>query len=143
MSKAITFLHLSDRHTNRPGTGWDARRVIDSLVTDLRRLQNSYGLSPDLLFFTGDLAWGQLGVAAGQRIADQFAEGETFLNDVRQAFHPAISRGSTFLVPGNHDVNRSHVAESETLWQDQHANLNSVTTPSSVYLTPGSHHAAA
>ena len=66
--KQVTWLHLSDLHVNKVNTGWDARRVLQTLTEDLRRMEGERGLLPDLIFFTGDLAFGHLGSGKGTSI---------------------------------------------------------------------------
>jgi 3',5'-cyclic AMP phosphodiesterase CpdA len=105
MPETLTWLHLSDLHACKPRMGWDARRVTDTLCTDLKRMQNQHGLRPDLIFFTGDAAFGQIGKARGEAIVDQFREAHDFLTAVREVFTPAIEQRNLFIVPGNHDVN--------------------------------------
>ena len=114
MSRTVTWLHLSDLHACKPKSGWDAARVIETLGEDLRRLRDQHNLNPDFLFFTGDLAFGHLGSDGGKSISEQFLEGEKFLCDVRACFDPVIAKENVFLVPGNHDVNRTVITESET-----------------------------
>ena len=113
MPRTVTWLHLSDLHACKPQSGWDAARVIETLGVDLRYLRDEYDLHPDFLFFTGDLAFGQLGKDDGKSIAEQFLEGEKFLSDVRMCFDPVIEKENVFLVPGNHDVDRTVVTDSE------------------------------
>jgi predicted MPP superfamily phosphohydrolase len=60
-AKSITWLHLSDVHLCKPRTGWDVHRVLRPLLADLRRMQSEHGLCPDLIFFSGDLAFGNIG----------------------------------------------------------------------------------
>lgn len=88
-------------------------------MQDLRRLQNDRGLRPDLLFFTGDAAFGHLGNEPGKSLADQFREAAAFLDAVRNAFEPAVPLRDLFLVPGNHDVDRGEALESQTDWLDR------------------------
>jgi hypothetical protein len=38
-TKALNWLHLSDLHDCKPKTGWDTKRVTDSLCKDLRKMQ--------------------------------------------------------------------------------------------------------
>ena len=66
----VTWLHLSDLHVCKPRTGWDAKRVTDTLCADLRKMQEEHGLRPDLIFFTGDAAYGHIGSAEGKSISD-------------------------------------------------------------------------
>lgn len=115
----LTWLHLSDLHACRPRSGWDAGRVTETLVQDLAGLQHDHGLRPDLIFFTGDAAFGHLGSETGKSIEEQFHEAGAFLDAVRRAFAPEVPQGDLFLVPGNHDVDRREVLESQTEWLDR------------------------
>ena len=47
MQETITWLHLSDLHANPTRTGWDARRVTETLCDDLKRLQDEEDFLPD------------------------------------------------------------------------------------------------
>lgn len=127
MPHTLTWLHLSDLHACKPRTGWDARRVTETLCTDLKRMQQHYGLHPDLIFFTGDAAFGQIGQARGEAIADQFREAHDFLTAVRSAFTPAIEQRNLFIVPGNHDVNRTRITRFESEWLAQAHTLDDIT----------------
>ncbi|MEM9556543.1 MAG: SUMF1/EgtB/PvdO family nonheme iron enzyme [Acidobacteriota bacterium] len=114
----ITWLHLSDLHACNPRHGWDSGRVTETLVDDLRWLQANHGLRPDLLFFTGDAAFGQIGSEGEKTIARQFETFGVFLDAVLGAFEPSIPLENVFLVPGNHDVNRDEVTDDQTEWFD-------------------------
>lgn len=127
MARSVTWLHLSDLHTCNPKTGWDAHRVLQPLIDDLKLMQQEHGLQPELLFFTGDLALGQLGKAAGLKLSHQLKAGHEFLGQVRSAFEREIPRENVFLVPGNHDVNRDAVTPEQTFWQDTQADVAAVT----------------
>lgn len=120
MTRTITWLHLSDLHACTPNSGWDAHRVLDSLRTDLRRMRDEHGLQPDLLFFTGDAAFGHLGSEKGKAIGDQFRTAHEFLTSVCKEFAPEIPQRNVFLVPGNHDVNRNKVTRFVTSWLEQY-----------------------
>jgi tetratricopeptide (TPR) repeat protein/predicted MPP superfamily phosphohydrolase len=109
----LTWVHLSDLHACRPKTGWDARRIITTLIADLRKMEADHDLSPQLAFFTGDAAFGTY---SGSKMADQYAEVAKFLEDVRKAFHREVPKENVFLVPGNHDVDRDEVGEDQTSW---------------------------
>src|SRR6185436_5894850 len=115
----LTWLHLSDRHSCRPRSGWDAGRVTETLVQDLAGLQRDHGLRPDLIFFTGDAAFGHFGSEPGKSIEEQFREAGAFLDAVRQAFTPEVPLADLFLVPGNHDIDRREALESQTEWLDR------------------------
>jgi tetratricopeptide (TPR) repeat protein len=81
-------------------------------------MQREYDLRPDLIFFTGDAAFGDLGRDKGLSIAEQFEEAIAFFTQVRQTFSPEIPAENFFIVPGNHDVNRNEVPSSTTAWLD-------------------------
>jgi len=115
--RTITWLHLSDLHACRPKSGWNAKRVLESLRTDLQRMNRDHGLRPDLIFSTGDAAYGHINNQRGEAISDQFREAEDFLNEVRESFSPIVPKRNLFLVPGNHDVNRTVVTRMNTNWQ--------------------------
>ncbi len=114
----LTWLHLSDLHACPSKSGWDAGRVIESLVKDLRKLQAGYKLRPDLLFFTGDAAFGQIGTARDETLEGQFHYAAEFLHEVRRAFEPEVPLTQVFVVPGNHDVNRQAVSRIDSAWLD-------------------------
>jgi formylglycine-generating enzyme required for sulfatase activity len=97
--------------------------VREALVADLAGLQRVHHLRPDLIFFTGDAAFGHLGAKPGESIAAQFKEAAGFLDSVRRAFVPEVPCGDLFLVPGNHDVDRRHVSPSLTKWLDDQRDL--------------------
>ncbi len=102
---AITWLHLSDLHFCAPKTGWDAQTVLDDLVTDLKKLENDYQLCPDLIFFTGDLAFGQVRDADGWRLKDQYQGVQSFLETVRTAFHNEIPTENIFCADASSAAN--------------------------------------
>ncbi len=126
-SKSIVWLHLSDLHLCKPKTGWDAHRVMKPLIRDLKRMENDHGLLPQLMFFTGDAAFGNYGSGPGSTLAEQYRDVETFLTGVRAAFSAEIPKQNLFLVPGNHDVDRAEVTELEIEWIENKANTESVT----------------
>jgi len=118
MGKTITWLHLSDLHAGKPGIGWDASRVIETLVKDVKRMEHEQHLHPDFIFFTGDAAFGHIGSGPNQTLVSQFAIAQQFFTSVREAFSPAIPATDLFLVPGNHDLNRQVVMDDQTSWLD-------------------------
>ncbi|MEM6456699.1 MAG: SUMF1/EgtB/PvdO family nonheme iron enzyme, partial [Acidobacteriota bacterium] len=102
----ITLLHLSDLHA-RTSTAWDAKRVTRTLVDDLKALADD-GLRPDLVLFTGDLAWAGTG--------REFSLGWKTIEAVQAAYGPPIADEAVFLVPGNHDVDRTKVDMRDGYW---------------------------
>jgi formylglycine-generating enzyme required for sulfatase activity len=89
-------------------------------------MQAEHGLRPDLVFFTGDAAFGQIGKERGKAIADQFREAHDFLTAVRQTFNPELQERDLFLVPGNHDVNRERITTFETRWLAEARSLDEI-----------------
>lgn len=117
MAKTLTWLHLSDLHLCPQKTDWDARRVLDTLKKDFVRMQEDHGLRPDLIFFTGDVVYGQLPESP---IQDQFMEAAILFEDIRMAFSPAIPQENLFIIPGNHDVNWDKVHDGPTVLLDEY-----------------------
>src|SRR5205085_1226164 len=108
MKTSITWLHLSDLHV-RPEENWDADRVREALVRDLKTMEQKHQLQPDFVFFSGDLAFGETKSRAGEVITSQFQQGQKFLDTVRTAFGGEVPIENVFVVPGNHDVNGQNV----------------------------------
>lgn len=128
MAQTLTWLHLSDLHACKPRTGWDAKRVTDTLCKDLKKMQKQHGLRPDLIFFTGDAAFGHIGDSGGKSIAEQFREAHDFLTTVRESFEPIIEQRNLFLVPGNHDVNRNKISKFEKQALESISSLDEITS---------------
>ena len=126
MGLTVTWLHLSDLHACQARTGWDAHRIVKDLLKDLKHMQDRHGLRPDLIFFTGDAAFGNIGSGPGEKLAEQFGEVAGFLEKVRTVFEPEVPRENIFLVPGNHDVARDLVTPDQTEWLDSKANADRV-----------------
>jgi hypothetical protein len=127
MSKSIVWLHLSDLHYCATKTGWDAHRVLDPLLSDLREMENQHGLLPQLVFFTGDAAFGNYGSGPGAMPAEQYHGAEEVLTHIRQAFSVEIPKENLFLVPGNHDVDRGEATEALTDWIEKQNKADAIT----------------
>lgn len=112
MPDTITWLHLSDLHA-RKRDHWDAADVLAHLLKDLSHLQREKGIRPDIIFFTGDAAFG---AASGEKMPDQYSDVVSFLKGVCNAFDPPIPWESVYLVPGNHDVDRQEISLPDTAW---------------------------
>jgi len=122
----LTWLHLSDLHACHPRTGWDAARVQETLIADLEHLQREHSLAPDLIFFTGDAAFGEIGNDPEETLRGQLQVFAAFLDEVRKTIDPAFPWENVFLVPGNHDVNRNLVEGAQTEWLDRRKRLDEV-----------------
>jgi len=105
VGKLITWLHLSDLHAWQR-SNWDSNLVLEPLLLDLKRMESDHQLQPDFLFFTGDVAFGQMADKDGDRLKDQYVLARTFLSRVCTIFKNEIPSTRVFIVPGNHDVNR-------------------------------------
>ena len=93
----LTWLHISDFHF-RAGDPYDRDVVLRALVESVKRFRaNSH--APDLVFATGDIAY------SGK--ADEYKLATQFFDDLLDA--TGLDRRHLFLVPGNHDVDRSLV----------------------------------
>jgi len=114
----LSWLHLSDLHYGKPKDAWDAEYILEKLIGDLTHLQTNHDLCPDLILFSGDLAFGQISSGPGKNLKDQYAGVQAFLEQVRTAFKKEIPKERIFLVPGNHDVNRTRVHAMTTTYLD-------------------------
>jgi len=110
--RSVTWLHFSDIHLCSPKSGWEYKRIIEKFKEDLQSLREEHGLIPDMIFFTGDAAFGQLGDGAGKPISEQFDESEEVFSAIRETYYPPIPKACFFIVPGNHDVNIAKVNEN-------------------------------
>ena len=124
MAKTVTWLHISDLHTSNR-TGWDAERVLRKLKADLCYMEQEHRLHPDLIFFTGDAAFGQM---PGESLSDQYKGVHNFFESVRKSFDPIIPQSSVFIVPGNHDVNRDAVNSGDHLLLDSQRSMDFVNS---------------
>jgi len=99
MSK-ITWLHLSDLHF-RESANWDENIVLKALLTDIREQIKSEHLRPDFIVVTGDIAFRS--APEEYTLAGQFFDKLLKATDLRKEH--------IFIVPGNHDVDRSTITE--------------------------------
>ena len=93
----MKWLHISDLHF-----GYDSA-TVNNMRTKLIELISTIG-SVDCLFVTGDLRYGKT------QQADYPDETISFLQQLQEAL--GIQSKDTFIVPGNHDVNRDTVLEA-------------------------------
>jgi predicted phosphodiesterase len=98
----LSWLHLSDWHQR--GTEFDRDVVRNRLLDDLsRRTEIASELATiRLVIFSGDLAF------AGQEQEYEAARNH-LLEPVRERL--GLKRSDFFFVPGNHDIDRAHVAK--------------------------------
>jgi len=103
----MSWVHLSDIHMGHGDASnqWDQAMVLDSLLEDLRQLRGSgRGPSPQLLFVTGDIGFSG-GAKTPRRGGDEYALARAWLGRVQTLTEIPSER--VFMVPGNHDVDRS------------------------------------
>ena len=103
MPHSISILHLSDKHERGPreGEAWRRHRVLgDAWLSSLDELRQEG--SVDLVCFTGDLA------NSGQ--ADEYAVAGEWLTKTLSRLE--VPRERLFVVPGNHDIDRSQAIDA-------------------------------
>lgn len=106
----LTWLHLSDLHFGHGPTAhaWDQKLVLDTLRTTVAKRRRRRGEWPpiDLILVTGDVAFsgGDLLGQAG-KANDEYQRATDWLNQL--ATTAGIGPEAVYVVPGNHDVDRS------------------------------------
>lgn len=104
----IRYLHISDLHLTRQAKGKagveksDQDMVTESMLKKIKKLTQEEKKTFDLIFITGDLAYG------GK--PDDYEVVEVFCERLLEA--TGVPRERLFLVPGNHDIDRSQVKPS-------------------------------
>lgn len=102
--KTLSWLHISDIHF-REQTAWRENPTRAALLKLLAEQFRDNALpKPDLIFCTGDIAFGELSKSS---MAQQYGYANDFF--VCLAKTCDIQRGRIFLVPGNHDIDRKAV----------------------------------
>lgn len=98
--RKLTWLHLSDWH--QKGKDFDRQVVCDALIKDIkgRTAIDSTLEQVDFIVFSGDVAF------SGKKAEYQAAR-EHLFDPVLKA--TGLSPDRLFIVPGNHDLDRSHV----------------------------------
>jgi len=92
----VTWLHVSDFHLSDKGP-YSQEVILRSLVSSVRQFREKGEQVPDLIFATGDIA--QNGKAK------EYESATKFFDDLLDA--AGLNRDRLFIVPGNHDVDRS------------------------------------
>lgn len=98
MNKPFTILHLSDIHLGKSENKWDSDVVLKSLLEDLSGFSAQENLIPNIIIFSGDLAY--------SGVKEQYDLAKEFFNKVSAIFQ---NTPKWFVVPGNHDVNRKKI----------------------------------
>lgn len=110
MSKKLTWLHISDFHFH-PNLDWRNGPVQNSLISHLKTVFSDSTPRPDFVFCTGDIAYGETGSAP---LSDQYKQATEFFDALCAVCGEdgtPLPKQRLFVVPGNHDVNRSAYRE--------------------------------
>lgn len=97
MASQIRWLHLSDFHVGKDD--YAGPKMFDYIIAHVKQRKEE-GFTPDLIFVTGDLA----NKGLESEYTDFWLE---FMDGLQAAVGNDIA-GRTFVVPGNHDVDRDH-----------------------------------
>lgn len=107
----FSWIHLSDVHflhgTKRSQV--DQEMILNALIQDIRNSSSSLELgipNPDVIFVTGDIAY-----SGAEQQPDEYVLAEKWLKKI--AASVKLSPGDVFVVPGNHDVQRTVVNEND------------------------------
>jgi Calcineurin-like phosphoesterase/TIR domain len=118
METLFRWIHLSDIHVGHGDKehGWDQKLVMDVLRKDVAQ-QVEKGHAPvDAILVTGDIAF------SGGKSPAEYPEARMFFEEIARAAGVTKRRGEqnlpdlarVFLVPGNHDVDRSKDGDRDT-----------------------------
>lgn len=107
MTTPIRVLHLSDFHFSEKRQ-WDQDPVLLGLAAEVRKM-SAAGLMPDLIAVTGDIA--------DRGLASEYVLAKAWFKD---QLLPAAGVGidALWIVPGNHDVNRSAIKPMVKAYQE-------------------------
>ncbi|CAN7805288.1 metallophosphoesterase [Paraburkholderia hospita] len=108
MTRQLTWLHLSDIHFCAKDA-WRDSGARHALLQFLRDELGSSLPAPDIVFCTGDIAFGEM---RAQSLDEQYAEAHIFLLEVLAllgSINNEVDARRLFIVPGNHDVDRDAV----------------------------------
>lgn len=103
MTEPFVILHLSDAHIGNPKHKSNSLSVFDGLIADLEKTLKDQKLRPDLIIFSGDLAFGEL---EDKPLRAQYDDVKEFVNKILDIFD---NKPRFFVCPGNHDNNREVV----------------------------------
>lgn len=109
MNGTLTWLHISDIHFH-PDTVWRDNAARNALLKYLQRVyEKDDSLRPDLIFCTGDVAFGETHSAP---LAEQYGQARSFFDSLLAVCGGGgapLPTERLFVVPGNHDVNRNSI----------------------------------
>lgn len=117
----IAWLHISDLHLHPPDYGADV--VLEGLILDVKKVMAKYGIKPDFIAVTGDIAH------TGKQ--KEYERAVAFFDKLLKVTN--LSKSHLYLVPGNHDIDWSLIIEQVA--EEHRTNL---TSKDSVDATLGS-----
>jgi DNA repair exonuclease SbcCD nuclease subunit len=112
MSDKFVILHLSDAHLGHPKYSLDSLNVFEPLYEDLKTSYRTEALKPNLIVFSGDLAFGDI---PEKRIKDQYVTAKDFMEKITLCFEATYSEIPILIVPGNHDIDRNLISDGDKL----------------------------
>jgi predicted MPP superfamily phosphohydrolase len=109
VNRNLNWLHVSDIHFH-PGNEWRDGAARSALLEYLRGVYEvDDSLRPDLIFCTGDIAFGETSAAP---LAEQYEQARSFFDSLLAVCGRGgapLPKERLFVVPGNHDVNRKSI----------------------------------
>lgn len=110
-NRVLTFLHLSDihfRHRAGSSTQFDLEAQLRKPFLDDIISKPANGAAYDGLFITGDIAFG------GKK--EEYEKAKGWLEEIYSKAGVLPER--TYVIPGNHDVNRAMVPPKGAIWNN-------------------------
>jgi 3',5'-cyclic AMP phosphodiesterase CpdA len=116
----ITLVHLSDIHFSPRDnlSQFDLDQQIRRALLEDLETKPANGADYDGILITGDIAFGGL--------QDEYKTAQRWLDEV--FIKTGASAATTYMVPGNHDVDRSYLEPEFPLW-DSHVRLRTAADP--------------
>lgn len=106
MTTKLTWLHISDIHFH-PKTEWRDSTARNSLLEYLKEIfEKDKSLRPDLIFCTGDIAFGE---SSDAKLTEQYSNAKEFFDTLLRVCGREggpLPKARLYVVPGNHDINR-------------------------------------
>jgi ATP/maltotriose-dependent transcriptional regulator MalT/predicted phosphodiesterase len=104
MKNKLTWLHISDIHFH-PNTEWRDSVTRDKLIDYIKTIFSESNIeSPDFIFCTGDIAFGETKEAT---LSKQYEQARDFFDKLLKVCN--VNKERLFVVAGNHDINRKSI----------------------------------
>ena len=105
MRQLFSWIQISDLHFGHGDEtwGWDQLMVLECLRKDAERVDVP---KPNFIFITGDVAFsGNSRTRPGESSSHEYADATSWIESLRNSV--GLNREAVFVVPGNHDIDRS------------------------------------